>query len=99
MNVLSWSYDLLTEAERELFAKLSVFSGGFFTEAVGKICPGKYVLGNLFSLRTKSLEQTETTCQKKRYFLLSPVRQYAAEKLGAGESIKKAHAFYFCLST
>ncbi|MBC8229179.1 tetratricopeptide repeat protein [bacterium] len=97
MSVLSWSYDLLTEAEQELFAQLSVFSGGFFTEAVEKICSGKHVLGNLFSLRAKSLVQTETAQQKKRYFLLSPVQQYAAEKLDDGTKIKKAHAFYFCI--
>jgi predicted ATPase/Tfp pilus assembly protein PilF len=95
-SVLSWSYDLLTKREQELFAQLSVFSGGFFTEAVEKICTGKHVLGNLFSLRAKSLVQTETAQQKKRYFLLSPVRQYAAERLGeTEESIRKAHAGYF----
>jgi predicted ATPase/Tfp pilus assembly protein PilF len=95
-SVLSWSYDLLTETEQELFAQLSVFSGGFFTEAVEKICTGKHVLGNLFSLRAKSLVQAETVQQKKRYFLLEPVRQYAAERLGkTEENIRKAHAGYF----
>jgi len=95
-SVLSWSYDLLTEVEQELFAQLSVFSGGFFIEAVENICSGKHLLGNLFSLRTKSLVQAETAGRKKRYFLLEPLRQYAAEKLGDGQSIKKAHAEYFC---
>jgi len=95
-NVLSWSYDLLTEREQELFAQLSVFSGGFFTESVGKICTGTHILGSLFSLRAKSLVQAETVQQKKRYSLLLPLRQYAAEKLGDGEQIKKAHAEYFC---
>jgi len=95
-SVLSWSYDLLTEVEQELFGQLSVFSGGFFIEAVENICSGKHLLGNLFSLRTKSLVQTETAGRKKRYFLLEPLRQYAAEKLGDGDSIKKAHAEYFC---
>ena len=28
--------------------------------------------------------------------MLLPLRQYAAEKLGDGEQIKKAHAEYFC---
>jgi len=96
-GVLAWSYDLLTEDEQELFARLSVFSGGFLTEAVEEICSGEHVLGNLFTLRVKSLVQTETVQQKKRYFLLESVKQYAAEKLGDGEQIKKAHAEYFCL--
>jgi len=94
-SVLSWSYDLLTEAEQELFPQLSVFSGGFFTEAVENICTGKNMPGNLFSLRAKSLVQTETIQQKKRYFLLESIRQYAREKLGDGEQIKKSHAEYF----
>ncbi|MBC8229215.1 tetratricopeptide repeat protein, partial [bacterium] len=96
-NVLSWSYDLLTADEQKLFAQLPLFSGGFFTEAVEKICPGKQVLGNLFSLRAKSLVQTEIVQQKKRYFLLEPVRQYAEGKLSNKEQMKKAHAEYFCL--
>jgi len=96
-NVLSWSYDLLTEREQELFAQLSVFSGGFFTEAAEKICTGTHILGNMFSLRSKSLMQTEIAQNKKRYFLLEPIRQYAAEKLEGGERIKKAHAKYFYL--
>ncbi len=95
-SVLSWSYDLLTESEQSLFAQLAVFSGGFFTEAVEQICTGKHVIGNLFSLRAKSLAQTEIAQGKKRYFLLEPVRGYAAEKLGDGEQVKKAHADYFC---
>ncbi|MBI1925009.1 tetratricopeptide repeat protein [Candidatus Poribacteria bacterium] len=95
-SVLSWSYDLLTESEQSLFAQLAVFSGGFFTEAVEQICTGKRVIGNQFSLRAKSLAQTEIAQGKKRYFLLEPVRGYAAEKLGDGEQVKKAHADYFC---
>ena len=96
-NVISWSYDLLTETEQNVFAQISVFAGGFFTEAVEKICIGRHVLGNLFNLQAKSLVQTETVQRKKRYFLLEPVRQYAAEKIGDGEQIKKAHADYFCI--
>ena len=33
--------------------------------------------------------------QKKRYFLLEPIRQYAAEKLGSGRLCRKVHRGYY----
>jgi predicted ATPase/DNA-binding SARP family transcriptional activator/DNA-binding CsgD family transcriptional regulator len=37
---LDWSHDLLTEAERSLFRKLSVFAGGWTLEAAETACSG-----------------------------------------------------------
>jgi predicted ATPase len=36
--MVSWSYDLLTESERTLFNRLSVFAGGFTLEAAESVC-------------------------------------------------------------
>ena len=33
-----WSYDLLTDAERALFDRLSAFAGGFTPDAVEEVC-------------------------------------------------------------
>ncbi|MEJ2398517.1 MAG: transcriptional regulator, partial [Gammaproteobacteria bacterium] len=37
-NTLDWSYHLLNQADKTLFARLSVFSGGFTIDAVEAIC-------------------------------------------------------------
>ena len=37
---VDWSYDLLTETERLLLARLSVFSGGWTLEAAEEVCAG-----------------------------------------------------------
>jgi len=87
---IDWSYELLTEAERTMLRRLSVFSGGWTLEAAEAVCAGGEVhvhdvldlLGNLVekSLAIVDLDQG-------RYRLLETVRQYAQEKLGeSGEA-------------
>ncbi|MCY2962344.1 MAG: protein kinase [Planctomycetota bacterium] len=38
--LIDWSYDLLSENERLLFSRLSVFAGGFSLAAVEQVCAG-----------------------------------------------------------
>ena len=37
-DAIAWSYDLLEEAERRLFARLSVFAGGWTLESAEVVC-------------------------------------------------------------
>ena len=100
---LGWSQELLTDRERRLFARLSVFSGGFDLEAAvavcagGAIAPGQ-VLDEIQGLVDKSLLAVERKAGATRFRMLDFVRQYAAERLAAvGEDVASAdrHRAYF----
>ena len=101
---LGWSHDLLSEPERRLFARLSVFVGGFSLEAAEAVAPGDgiekgEVLDLLSGLVDKSLVVAEATGEDEvRYGMLEPVRQYARERLeesGETDDLLSRHAAYF----
>jgi predicted ATPase/transcriptional regulator with XRE-family HTH domain len=80
---LDWSYELLTETERELFRQLSIFVGGFTLEALESVAlldSNQSILDALSRLVDKSLLLVEQQDQP-RYRFLEPIRQYARDKL------------------
>ncbi len=89
--LMDWSYNLLSEAERALLRRLSVFAGGWTLEAAeaigtdedaaGLIQPDE-VLDLLTQLVNKSLVSAEGAQHDRvRYRLLETIRQYAREKM------------------
>lgn len=102
---LDWSYALLTEAERKVFARLSVLAGTWRTEAAEAIAGadlpvGLDVVDVLQELVAKSLVQVvEPAAGVRRFRMLETVRGYAAERLaeepGAGRATKRLHASYY----
>jgi len=107
-GALDWSFELLSEDEKELFGRLSVFAGGWTLEAseavgVGEGVEESEVLDALSGLVDKSMvvarERQESGV---RYRLPEPIRQYAREKLEEGdeaEEVRRRHAaFYLALA-
>jgi predicted ATPase/DNA-binding CsgD family transcriptional regulator len=85
--LVSWSHDLLSEAERRLLARLSVLRGGFELDVAERVTGGEplapqAVAGLLASLAGKSLVQVQPGAVI-RYWLLETVRQFAASQLAA----------------
>jgi predicted ATPase len=104
--VVDWSWDLLTDAERLVLRRLSVFSGGASLEAAERVCAAPAVeqdevLELLTSLAEKSLLVTEGDSAPGdgalRYRMLGTIKEYAADRLTeAGESdlARQAHLSY-----
>ena len=85
-SLIDWSYDLLSDRERQVLQRLSVFAGGWTLEAAELVCAGdgvadQEVLDLLASLCDKSLVLVEQNDEGYRYRLLETVRQYARERL------------------
>jgi predicted ATPase/DNA-binding SARP family transcriptional activator len=101
--VIDWSWELLTDAERMVLRRLSVFSGGASLEAAERVCAAPAagqsaveqdeVLELLTSLAEKSLLLTDGD-GALRYRMLGTIKEYAADRLTeAGESglARQAH--------
>jgi predicted ATPase/DNA-binding winged helix-turn-helix (wHTH) protein len=99
---LDWSYDLLSEPERMVLRRLSVFTGLFTLEAARSVAADdevddEQVVTAVVSLVAKSLV-TVNIGGTTRYRLLDTTRAYAARKLsetGSVDAIKRRHAFYY----
>ncbi|HEX6403315.1 MAG TPA: adenylate/guanylate cyclase domain-containing protein [Pseudonocardiaceae bacterium] len=100
---LDWSYELLSQGERTLLRRLSVFSAGWMLDAAEQVCVGEgidryAVLDLLTGLVDQSLVTTREQEAELRYGLLETVRQYAAARLAeAGEldAVGERHLAYY----
>lgn len=101
--LVDWSYDLCSEQERALWARLSVFSGGFDLPAAEAICAGgdiraDGVLDVLAALVDKSIVVVDERAGRVRYRLLETIRQYGRERLrehGEETPLRQIHRDYF----
>jgi predicted ATPase len=103
-GTLDWSHQLLSEDEKKLFGRLSVFAGGWTLEAAEAVGSGQGVEeGEVLDLLSGLVEKSLVVARESqesgvRYRMLEPVRQYAREKLeksGETPAAKRAHAGYF----
>jgi predicted ATPase/class 3 adenylate cyclase len=110
--LIDWSWDLLTEDERRLLRRLSVFAGGCTLEAASTVArlPDEAVPGGDASLDTldalgrlvgRSLVVVDRG-GSTRYHLLETIRQYARDRLVAADEtteLRNRHlAFYLRLA-
>jgi predicted ATPase/class 3 adenylate cyclase len=103
---VDWSFSLLTQPERDVLTRLSVFAGGFDLEAAEAVCPTDTidvfdVLDLVGSLVDKSLVIADHTPGTVRYRLLETIRQYSSQELlrAAGDDgvlqARDRHAAYY----
>ena len=92
-SVFNHSWQLISEEERNVFQKLSVFRGGFTREAA-EVVTGA-TLGTLARLIDKSLVRLNSA---GRYNVHELLRQYGAEQLDAtdqAEMVQRAYIDYY----
>jgi predicted ATPase/class 3 adenylate cyclase len=102
-DAIAWSHDLLDPAQRRLFARLSVFTGGWTLESAEAVCDpqglGLDALEGLTSLVDQSLvHRTEPAEDESRFAMLETIREFAQEQLRAGgdlDLVLRRHADHF----
>ena len=101
---VDWSYDLLTARERALFARVSVFAGGFTLEAAEAVGAGEGLgAADVLDLLTRLVDQSLVAVDAQpdgtvRYRLLETLRQYGQQQLaasGGGGAVRDRHAAYY----
>jgi hypothetical protein len=100
--VVAWSWDLLTETERHLAERISVFPGGATAGDIEAVCaddavPVDEVLDLVTALTEKSLLVVVEGAEP-RYRMLETIREFALERLaerGEAAALRRAHARHF----
>lgn len=96
-DAVAWSYDLLTEDEKRLFRRISVFAGDFALDAAERLANSDRTLGEvehqaensattlhqLSSLVEKSLLRQEERAGAARFGMLETIRAFARDLLVA----------------
>ena len=91
-DTIAWSYDLLGADEKELFARLGVFGGGFTLESAVAVCDVS--LDGIATLIDESLLERDAG----RMRMLETIREYALEQLAQDEQseyVRRRHAEHF----
>ena len=101
-SAIDWSYDLLGNEEKILFARLSVFGGGFTLESAEGVCNAKGefdILSGVETLvRNNLVRQVEPVADQPRFDMLLTIREFGREKLDeSGEllAMRQSHLTYF----
>ncbi len=100
-STIEWSTQLLRPPERQLLARLGLFSGGFTMDAAEWIAEGiidANVLDDLGALVDGSLVRQQDRGDRAVFTMLTPVREYALAELDRqpdAEELRDRHARFF----
>jgi predicted ATPase/class 3 adenylate cyclase len=106
-GAIAWSYDLLDDGLKRLFARSAVFNGGAMLEQLEAVCGPASDIGGEVLERTSELLDNSLTRQleavgEPRFRMLVTIRDFAIERLDASdeaESIRQRHvATYLALA-
>jgi predicted ATPase/transcriptional regulator with XRE-family HTH domain len=92
---IEWSTQRLTLEQQILFARLSVFVGGFTAEAVTAVCGSDQLIDLIEVNLVHPAGEIDHTA---RFTLLETLREYALEQLAASgeeQAVREKHAAYF----
>ena len=94
---LDWSFDLLGEEERRVFAQLSVFAGGFRLDAAEAVCETDLDVVEAL-LEHSLLRAEERPDGEPRFSMLESIRDYARDQLERGpeeNAVRERHARWY----
>ena len=94
---LQGSYQMLSLEGRRLFARLSIFQGGWSLAAAREVCREPEALEGLEELQTDSLILVEERQGEQRFRMLVTLREFAEEQLDVKERAELSfrHALFF----
>src|SRR5262249_8424782 len=104
---IAWSFDLLTDVEQRLLARLAVFVGGFTLEAAAAVTlPAEAgdsraddIVDGVASLVDKSLlRRIGQSADQDRFSMLATIREFALARLherGEADELRRCHAVHF----
>lgn len=102
-SLIDWSHDLCTPAERLLWARASVFAGGFGADSAEAVCadeemPAVDVLDTIGGLVDKSILIREEHGRNVRFRMLETIREYGRARLtesGEHPAVARRHRDWF----
>ena len=103
-SMMEWGWELLSDPEKDLLKRLSVFAGGMTLQAVEGVCCGKSIdPADIIQLLTQLVNKSFVFVKRQpdqeiRYHLLETIRQYGIEQLekqGLLEKYRNRHLATF----
>ncbi|MEV0700662.1 LuxR C-terminal-related transcriptional regulator [Saccharopolyspora sp. NPDC050389] len=103
---VEWSFDLCSPTEQAVWARLSVFVGGFELDAAEAVCVGDGVtvedvfIGVAGLVEKSVLVKEDQHDTRTRYRLLKTIQEYGRERLGGGTkelALRRRHRDHFLL--